>query len=78
MGDESILNAAIDFSKSSKPNFVQMALVSKDKKGSAITFDMEYKESTSKATIRIVKKPIRVIGVTGFILELEKIKTRNN
>lgn len=55
LGDECILNAAIDFSKSSKPNFVQMALVPKEKKASAVTFDMDYKESTSKATISIVQ-----------------------
>jgi hypothetical protein len=56
LGDESILNAAIDFSRSFKPNFVQMALVPKDKARSTITFDMEYKESASKATLSIVNR----------------------
>lgn len=55
MGDDGILNAAIDFSKNYKPNFVQMALIPKDKVRSAVTFDMDYKESTSKATLSIVK-----------------------
>ena len=54
-GDDSILNAAIDFSKNYKPNFVQMAMIPKDKEVSTITFDMEYKESTSKATRSVVK-----------------------
>ena len=58
LGDENILNAAIDFSKSYKPNFVQMALIPKDKVRSAVTFDMDYKESTSKATLSIVNNDI--------------------
>lgn len=59
-GHESILNAAIDFSKSYKPNFVQMALIPKEKMRSAVTFDLDYKDSTSKATLSIVNDDIWV------------------
>lgn len=54
LGDESIINTAIDFNKGSKPNFVQMAFVPKNKKFSEITFDMDYRESASKATLSVV------------------------
>ena len=55
LGYEGIINTAIDFEKGSKPNFVQLALIPKNEKFSEITFDMDYKESASKATLSVVK-----------------------
>ena len=52
-----MINTAIDFEKTFKPKFIQLALIPKEKSGklaSAITFDMEYKDASSKATLNIV------------------------
>ena len=55
LGDETVISTAIDFKKTFKPKFMQLALIPKEKNFSPITFDMEYKESSSKATLNIVK-----------------------
>ena len=57
LGEETMINTAIDFEKTFKPKFIQLALIPKEKSGklaSAITFDMEYKDASSKATLNIV------------------------
>lgn len=50
-----MINTAIDFKKTFKPKFMQLALIPEDNSFSPITFDMEYKDSSSKATLNIVK-----------------------
>lgn len=57
-GADSSLVAAIDFKSDFKPNFIQLALVSKTS-NSALTFDLEYKESASKATISLNMKRLK-------------------
>ena len=52
--DETIVNAAIDFSSTFKPQIIQMAMIPKDSKKSSLTFDMDYKPTSSKATLNFV------------------------
>ena len=56
LGDKSIINSAIDFSYNYKPKLIQMALIPTRPSTafSSITFDMEYKETSSKATLNMV------------------------
>ena len=81
LGEETIINTAIDFNKSFKPKFMQLALIPAGKDGklaSPITFDMEYKESSSKAAINIVIINFKYCEYFIFYLEFEKIKTWND
>ena len=55
MKGESGITLAVDLAPNAKAIFYQFAMIPKDSsKASSVTFDMEYKSKTSKATIFIV------------------------
>lgn len=66
-GKDGLMNVGVDFDSNFKPNFIQMAFISKNTL-SSLTVDLDYKESAKKATLTLVKRFLFLHDKFSFVL----------